>query len=248
MVGDRYGPDVRSRFDVVALAALVLVLVLAGACTADDRPEADQGGARATDEAAADAAVLEAGDFGPEWEQLAAEPGERPRSRRAVARCLGEDPDVLYPDREPAAESPVFVSPTDQEVSSRVAVAPTERAAMRRFRVLTSADARGCVADELQRYLEDGDPFPQQRVEIGAVRVTPVPVPDLGDDAEGHRISVPLTADGGRVDLHVTHVLVRVGRALVTVQASSLFDPFPPEVLAQLAAEVLGRVDEDAVV
>jgi hypothetical protein len=126
-------------------------------------------------------------------------------------------------------------------------VASTEQRARRRFDVLTSTDARDCLAEELQRYLEDEDPFPRQTVEIGDVQVVAQRIPDMGDESVGHRISVPLVASGGEVEMHVSSVLVRVGRALLTVQATSLVDPFPDDVLAQLAGEVVGRVDEDAV-
>ena len=216
------------------------------ACTGGGSGDGDDA-ARAADQAVADSAVLDDGDFGREWEQLPPAGGQRPRSQRAIARCLDQDPDVLYPSDEPTADSPVFVSPDDQEVSSRIFLASTEQRARRRFAVLTSTDARDCLAEELQRYLEDEDPFPRQTVEIGEVQVVGQRVPDMGDESVAYRISVPLTADRGEVDMHVSHVLVRVGRALLTVQATSLFDPFPGDVLAQLAGEVVARVDEDAV-
>ena len=221
---------------------------MTAACTDEPAPEPDlEDAARVADQAAADAVVLEDGDFGPEWERLPPSGGQRPRSQRAVARCLGVERGLLYPEDEPAADSKVFLSPEDQEVSSRTVVAPTEEAARERFDLLASVEARECLAEELQRYLEDEDPFPRQDVDIGEVRVVSRRVPDLGEESAGYRVSVPLTAEGGEVEMHVAHVLVRVGRALVTVQATSLFDPFPADALSQLAGAVVDRVDEDVV-
>jgi hypothetical protein len=220
--------------------------LLAAGCTDEGASEPKRASAD-PDQEVADAAVLDEGDFGPEWEQLPPSGGERPRSQRAIARCLGEEPEVLYPRGDPSADSPVFVSPEDEEVSSRTVVAGTEDAAMRRFELSASIDAQDCLAEELQRYLEDEDPFPRQDVEIGDVRVVPRPDPDLGDESVGYRVSVPLTAEGGEVEMHVIQVLVRVGRALVTVQATSLSDPFDDAALAQLAGTVVDRIDEPAV-
>ena len=231
------------------LTALVLVAgLLTGACDGDEaptRPDPAEESARADQDAVA-GAQLRASDLEGEWEERPATEADIPESQRRIARCLDEDPEVLYPVDEPQSKSPTFTSPTDQEVSSEVDVAPTVEAATTRFDALTSRRAGDCIGSELQRYLEEDDPFQGQPVEVGEVTVERVATDDLGEESTAFRVSVPLAAGGTEVAVHLDYVLARVDRALVSVRASSLVDPFPPEELARLADRVVDRIDEDA--
>lgn len=237
----------------VPLTALLVVAVLLGGCEGADEGDAgDAADARTearfrADQAVAEDARLRASDLGDEWEANPATDRELPESQQAIAGCVGEDPDVLYPDDQPRALSPTFVSPDDRELSSQVDIAATVEVADVRFGHLTSPKAIDCIGAELQRYLEEGDAFEGQDVEIGEVQVRRLDVDGVGSESTGFRVSVPLAAEGNEVEVHLDYAVARVGRALVSVRASSLVDPFPTDVLGGLTDVVVDRIDEEAV-
>lgn len=238
----------RVRQPVTALVVVAGLFV--AACDGDPgegarEPDPAEEQAR-IDQEAVEAAQLRAADLDGEWEERPATEAEIPESQRRIADCLGEDPEVLYPTDEPQSKSPTFTSPEDQEVSSEVDVAPTLDAASARFDALTSRRAGDCIGAELQRYLEEDDPFQGQPVAVGDVTIDRLPVDDVGEESTAFRVSVPLAAGGNEVAVHLDYVLARAGRALISVRASSLFEPFPADELQQLAGRVVDRIDDDA--
>jgi len=94
-----------------------------------------------------------------------------------------------------------------------------------------------CLEEEVQEAFESED---EGAIDLRATVVDP---PDLGDEARAARVTGTYVAGDRRLDATFDFVRVRRGRAVLTLVAAGLEEPFPPAVLDSL----LRDFDERAV-
>jgi hypothetical protein len=247
----------RSRLMVVCLGA---VTALAVGCSSGDDDVADTLGAqgdapddqrsdaqRQTDQAAAEAMVLTLDDVPAGYQ---ADPPDEDDDDDAaldaqMAQCLDVDPAVIDPDN-PKAESPDFSTPDGDQISSEVSIAPSVEAAEKAIDLLRSDAMPGCYAAALQALAAQATADdPSNDAELGEPTVAPISFPDLGDDAEAFRVTVPIETQGRSVELYVDAVEVRVGRVGIGTTFTSAFSPYDTDEAVRMTQIVVDRVPAD---
>lgn len=225
---------------------IVAALVTAGCGGDDDSSKTSSPNpteaASPEEQAVVDAALLELSDFPSGWSQRTAEDEEDPREedrQRAIAECMGVDFERLYGE-DVSADSPTFVSPGDEEISSSAGIEDTEEDARFVVETLATDKALTCIAEQLQAFMEERSRG--EDAEIGTVAVDRMSFTQLGDRTDAYRITVPIKAEGLEVDAYFDIASVRVGRAGATVQAFSVITPFDTAQLEELTATVVDRL------
>lgn len=237
------------------LGGLLAVLVLAAGCGGDDdggdaagsgpgddpRTEAE----RQADVDTAGTILLTLGDFPAGWEEEPAESDEDDQALQDdMAECLDVDP-ALLADDDPQAKSPSFVAPSEEEVSAEVTLTASAEDTTRTLDLMKDDATPGCYADAVkaamaQSTLEGGQAT--AGVEFGEPTFNPVSFPGMGDDSVAMRLTVPLSAQGVDVDVHVDVVMVRVGRVGISGTFLSTFSPFDSTEAARLMQLMVDRV------
>lgn len=245
------------------LISLVITGLLAASCGGGGDTDATAGsetpagdvddnsgedGGSAEDQKIAENALLTLSDFPSGWQQKPAEEDEdeddeEEEQQREIAECLGADYDDLYGnDGGGEADSPTFLGPDEEEISNSVGVSDSESRVTENYELLTSDKGVDCLtgtlADAMEKAIKDGG-----EAELdGEVTANRMSFGSYGDATTAFRVTVPVAAEGFSAEVYVDFVVVRIGRAIVTVNAVSLFDPFDSDTLAdftELAAERL---------
>lgn len=207
--------------------------------------EGEDAGA-ATDQEAADAAMIVLDDFVSGWTETPAAPeddAQQEQRQQLMAACLGIDAAEIYRPEDVKADSPTFVSTVDEQVSSSITVASSVDDAAFRFATLTSDEAFACIAASIQQLLTEGDVFAGADVELGEVTVVRMSVAALGDESTAARTTMPLVIEGSPLELYFDTLLMRTGRALMSVDAQASVEPFPVEDLELLGGLMVERLD-----
>jgi hypothetical protein len=199
-----------------------------------------------SDQEAADAAMLVLDDFVSGWTETPATPEDETQQaerQQLMAACLGIDAAEIYRPDDVKADSPTFVSTVDEQVSSSLTVATSVDDAAFRFATLTSDEAFACIAGSIQQLLAEGDAFAGADVELGEVTVERMSVVPLADESTAARKTMPLVVEGSPLEIYFDTLLVRAGRALISVEAQAPLQPFPVGDLELLGNLVVERVD-----
>lgn len=199
----------------------------------DEGPAVD-----AEDQAIVDAAVVTIKDMPSGWTADAADDDDDDKAARAeIAACVGVAYDELYDDTNAEAKSDDFTSPDDDEVSIKVGLAPTEEWMVHAFGIASGAKYRECALEAIEKDMES-----QDGLEIGDVSLSQLSVDQLGDEALGYRVTVPVSADGDTIDVIADVVVTRVGRGQVQVSTVSYGAPMSTDELAGFARISLDRL------
>lgn len=232
-----------------ALSALVLILALAlTACgDGDDSSDSSHSSTKAasrttgesssvsstepaqdtgSDQAIADASVLTIDDMPDGWQGAPDDDDEDDSD--AFAECLGIDVTEFADDANPSADSEEFKSPEGVTVSNSVEVSPDEDWMTHAFEVQSSDEFRSCAVEVLEQSIAKDD----EDLEWGEVKVLPMDFPTYGDEVTAFRVAVPVTTQNETAVVVSDNVLARVGRADVTVSATSASGPMPVTELA----------------
>lgn len=229
------------------LAVVIVGALVTAGCGGDDEPSETSApnpteAASPEEQAVVDGALLELSDFPSGWSQRTAEDEEDPREedgQREIAKCIGVDFERLYGE-DVNADSPTFVSPGDEEVSSSAVIEETEEDARFVVETLATDKALTCVAEQLQDYMEERTRG--EDAEIGTVAVDRMSFTQLGDRTDAYRITVPISMEGLETDAYFDIATVLVGRAGATVQAFSVITPFDTAQLEELTTVVVDRL------
>lgn len=211
----------------------------------DEDTEADD---TVDDEALAAMASFQRDDFPETWTEAPADPSDDEdddAQHAAMAECLGEDVETLYPDDEVEVTSPTFTSPDDQDVESSVSVDDSADEAEFRFATLTSPEAISCIGQTLEAKLAEDGGF-GAGVEVEGFSIDPLEFTSVGDDSAAYRTTISITAEGSSIDVYLDIVLARIGRVLFSGQVTSVGSPFPTADFEGIVTTAVDRIDEDA--
>lgn len=239
------------------LAGLLSLSLVVAACGDDDATSADDAETTTTsttaapddaastgdDQSIAESALLQLSDFPDGWQEQPPDEDEvdDTESQQRIADCIGVDYERIYGE-DADADSPTFASPEGAEVSNSAGVEASEEEAAFAFETLSSDTAIDCIAQEFQNFLAER--APTDGVEVGEVSINRMSFADQGEESAAYRVTVPLVANGQEVDVYVDIVVARVGRGGVTVQALSIFEPFPTEDLARYTEIAVDRLTQ----
>jgi hypothetical protein len=201
------------------------------------------GDGSSSDEARAERIVLRRSDLPPGWRAQA--DGDDPDAQFTPAdlpECEADeffDFYELLDEGDASAESPSFESRNETRYASgSAAVAPTARVARELFDALDD----GCMTAMLAATLTESEVTDEAR--IGVVDTEPLPVPPLGDEAEGGRVVAEIEGSGlGSLELTQDVVMVRRGRAVAFVMTGGLDGPVPADMRDEILERVAGRME-----
>jgi hypothetical protein len=199
--------------------------------------------AATSDMAIAERANLRLDDFPSGWHQQHREDDDDAdeASRERIAACAGYEVEEMFEDDAERAESPTFVSPHEEEIQSSVVVYPSLEVAARRYDLASDPALYDCMGEELyQRLLSE---VPPAGVRIQEVEVSPLQTSRLGDATFGVRMVTRFEVNDRRVSGYSDLVVVRIGRAAVTVNAASMSLPHPVGELEGYVEAVTSRLD-----
>lgn len=194
------------------------------------------------DVAAAEAAVITVADLPEGWTESAREDAATALEGR-LAECVGVEGDRITAAGA-TARSPQFAAPEGTlSLTQDIGVLATERDA-RTVVAFTAepavptcfADAYGELgSDVLAGTLVDG-------AELGVPAATRLQVGSAGDATQAVRVIVPVTGDPSVVEVTIDHVVVRSGRALVSLTFENRAEATPVETIDEFTALVAERL------
>lgn len=198
----------------------------------EDHPDGPDAGVAAV-------SVLNSADVPDDWTSIPTDdtPGDAEVLAR-VASCLGIDAASLTGGSS-RAESSTLVTPENHEITSSIAVFPSEDDAIERFDLVSSPAYQTCLREEVIRLLErritEGVTVGEPTVDQGTPR-------DLGGPATALRLTIPFGIEGSPVTAYQSFVIVRVGRAAATVSSFAIQTPLSDDDLAHLTRIVVDRL------
>jgi hypothetical protein len=184
---------------------------------------------RAEDEGIAKAAQLKLDDFPSGWEESDAAPSQA-ADCDAISKARKE--------RTARAESPQYRHGDNTLAQSTVYLFADDAKAQEQFAGLSSKDTRGCIAGDLVSRLEKANPD----LKVGEPQASRVSVDSLGDQHEGGRVTLPVTAQGQELELFTDFVFVRVSRGIALMLFVDALSPFDEDMRADLTSKVSRRL------
>lgn len=211
--------------------AVVVAVVVLSACGGDP-PDA------AADQAAAEKANLNQGDFPSGWTSKPHEvlPGEDDLAKE-VADCLGISPPTSRATAE--ARSPDFSSGLATQASSVITFVGSEDEAEEDAQVFASEKFAPCAepgfAKQIQQVAPDG-------ATVNDVKVAKATFPDTGDRTVAYRVTALIQVGEMPVPINIDLVRIFKDRAEVQLIFVNPGEPFPPDLARSLAGKVVGRL------
>ena len=201
----------------------------------------------AADQQAAEKALLVLSDLPAGWVQDTDDDADDDRddadaaAEAVLAECLELDPAFVETDEtdgEPTADS-AFESPEGLSVSSDVQVNPTVSEGEDVEAALTGGDGAACLQQAFEASADASD------VEVGEVTVEVLPFEPLGDQTAAFRATIPFETDDGTVLFVTDTMLVTKGRAVVSMDFTTLSEPWDDAEAQRLTELVLDRIPSD---
>ena len=222
-------PSRPSRPCVIALLAVSLTLGAACGGGGSDVPPV------AEDKAKAERMVLTLADV-PGMTQDP--PDEEEPDDTFSDKCLAHNPTLTTHPKPRGADGPEF-SKDDGEVqiSSAVFFTETEAEARRAFTDLKKALGEQCLKDGIKGVIEESG---EGDIAVRSVNASPLPSVEGVDESGGSRVTLDVTAEGERLDLHFDVQYLRHGRAMGGLFTSGVRSPFPEGERTRLS-NVLAR-------
>lgn len=211
------------------VAGAVTLALLAAACNGGSG-----GLSREEAQEIAEAALLALGDLPPGEEWTPDEPDDVNEVREAagdIAACEGYvDFEDAGDDALAEAESPEFSSEGGSEVSNEVRVFEDEDRAAEVFAFLEPGGFRRCLSEAFNQLLAESPP---PGGEFGEAVVEEGDPGDLGDEALGVEVTIPLTIQGETTPLVGQVAAIRVGPALNLFLAFGVGGPVESDELLE---------------
>jgi len=209
-------PRTLHRVVAVAGATAIAATLTIGAAIAP-------AGAASKDAQLAEEGVIVASDVPATWDSTPPDDsGDKALDKiaKSISGCKAYLAAKKTNDKAPNAESRDFTS-GDEDLSNKVWVFPTEKAAKKAFAGMADETNADCIQDVFEEALDQqlgSDPS------IADVRVAIVQtddLPSLGDDIIGYTGGAEFTAtDGSTERLLLVNVIIRVGRSLISYSIS----------------------------
>jgi hypothetical protein len=214
------------------------------------RPSRESRAQAATDRALGARALLRLADFPTGWTASARhrEPAQ-PKLEREIAACLHVASSAVNESDPAEVRSPDFKHAGGAEISNTVTVTPTPQIAAEQFAVFARTDTARClrnsVAQELRYTLthaKGGRKLPAG-VSFGQATVEQMSFPSIGDQSVAYRVAVSISAKSLHLPLYFDVVLVRAGRAEISLSFAGVLLPTSPSAELALTDLTVRRLD-----
>ena len=163
-----------------------------------------------------------------------------PEGVAALNACANNDPLFVQLDKEAdprGATSPTFSKGDTITVGSSVTFGDNDDQAKATMTAVNAAPFPGCLARALAAELRRDSDYTNV-----TVSTTKLPAVSAGDQAVAYRSTARFRVGGTTVTAYVDSVLIRSGRAISSIDLSSVATPFPEAERLRLAAAVAGRM------
>jgi hypothetical protein len=204
----------------------------------------------AVDRALGDRALLRLTDFPTGWTASARrKTPSQPKLDQEVAACLHVAPSLVN-ERDPAeVRSPDFKHTGGGEISNTVTVTPTPDVAANQFSVFTKPETARCLRDGIEQEIRYTLSHPKagsrtvNGVSFGHATVEQMSFPSIGDQSIAYRVGLSVSAKTLHFPLYFDVVLVRAGRAELSLNFSGLLVPTSPSTEIALTDLTVRRLD-----
>ena len=253
------------RLIAVLLAPCVLVLAGCGGSSSGSRSQTAGKGASsrsrpgqrhrsrsqiAADRALGARALLRLGDFPAGWTaSVRHKEASPPKLEQEVAACLHVSPSAVNESDPAEVRSPDFKHAGGAEISNSVTVTPTPSVAAGEFSVFAKPETARClrsgVEQELRYTLRHGSAGRKipGGVSFGRATVEQMSFPAIGDQTVAYRVGVSISARSIHLPLYFDAVLVRAGRAEISLSFAGVLLPTSPSAELALTDLTVRRLD-----
>lgn len=234
----------RARFlSMAVLAALVAAACGAGSAVSvtSDAPSGQIAQApTANDQAIADRAVLTLGDLPPGWATAEVDDSDAD-DMRGIEACV-DIVAAMDADNETGLSETVAFADDESDVETEVAVFATEAEAMQLVATWNQTSTPACLQALFEDFAAEDEDF--EELDGLEFAMEQLPVESLGDQRVVWEAKVTFLVEGFEVEVFVTAYTVRVGRAVVTLDAIGIFAPVPGS--AEYVQATITRLEAEA--
>ncbi|HEY4428245.1 MAG TPA: hypothetical protein VGN08_08595 [Solirubrobacteraceae bacterium] len=203
----------------------------------------------AADRALGRQALLRLADFPAGW-TASARHAERshPKLEQEVAACLHVARAAVEESNPAEVRSPDFKHAGGADISSSVTVTQTPAEAAEQFAVFAKPETARCLRDGVEKELRftlshgtSSRTLPRG-VSFGRATVEPMSFPAVGDQSVAYRVGVSIAARTVHLPLYFDAVLVRAGRAELSLSFAGVLLPTSPSTEVALTDLSLRRL------
>jgi hypothetical protein len=195
-------------------------------------------------------ALLRLSDFPPGWTvSVRRKERSKPKLEQEVAACLHVARSLVNESDPAEVRSPDFKHTGGAEISNTVTVAPTPDVAAKQFSVFAQPQTAPCLRRGIQQELRYTLTHPEARrklptgVSFGQATVEQMSFPSIGDQSIAYRVGLTVTAKTLHIPLYFDVVLLRVGRAEISLSFTGALLPTSPATELALADLTVRRLN-----
>jgi hypothetical protein len=203
------------------------------------------------DTAAAAAAVLQLADLPTGWEGTPhTEDDSGPDINGELADCVGVSRTLLTTTDNPTnADSPDFSeAESGATAQNSIGFVSTVAKARQALAVFARTELPDCLATVMEKTLADqlanpdpGEP-PATGLTFGTISVKRMSFPNVADETSALRVTIPISVETTTIEQYMDFVVMRVGRAGVTLTLAQAMTPFDSALAERLARAVVARL------
>jgi len=204
----------------------------------------------AADRAVGAKALLRLADFPAGWTgSVRHREASPPKLEQEVAACLHVSSSAVNESDPAEVRSPDFKHAGGAEISNSVTVTPTPSIAAEEFSVFAKPETARClrkgVEQELRYTLSHGSAGRRlpTGVSFGRATVEQMSFPAIGDQTVAYRVGVSISAKTIHLPLYFDAVLVRAGRAEISLSFAGVLLPTSPSTELALTDLTVRRLD-----
>ena len=167
--------------------------------------------------------------------------------KRDFANCIHTDATILDVNGQ-HADGPDFNDGNDGSIENSVEIMKTKSITDKEIKAIQQPSVPNCLGKLFDTAIKaEVAKDPQaQGATFGAVTVTPLPVPGVGDKSAAFRARVPISAGGNSAVFYADTLFVQRGRAGITLQASKIGEAPDQSLENQLASKMVNRLGAKA--